>query len=167
MKTYLCRWPNGDLSVAVGKSRLDIDFVLDQLGNADEAELIPIEHSIAVHFRLKQEAEPEEAVPGYLELESFDERSLLELGQAYPVLDKALDREDATGEELSAAVEAERNRLWGVKMVKEIPSDLNSAKLQRMADMPRSLVEHARETVARRSEKRLTPRRRSESRHPD
>jgi hypothetical protein len=52
MGIYLCRWPNGDVSLVIGRDRLAVATVLDEVGNMDEAKMIPIRHAVAVHFHL-------------------------------------------------------------------------------------------------------------------
>jgi hypothetical protein len=141
MGVYLCRWPNGDVSLVSGKNRLEIDSVLDEVGNPDATELIPIRHAVAVHFRLKEKIDSDDGVASCLKLEGFDERLASEFYRAYPILDEVLSKEDATPEEIAAAVEKERNR-----MEEEEPPDLsadpNIAKVQCMTDLPKSLAEH-------------------------
>jgi len=135
MSVYLCRWPNGDLSLACGKNRLVIDDVLDEVGNPDAAELIPIRHAVAVHFRLKKKIESPTAVPGCLELEGIDERLISEVCYAYPVLDEVLEKEDAAPEEIAAAVESEKHRV--ANELPELSCDPHVAMVQGLADMKR------------------------------
>jgi len=52
MPTYLCRWSNGDVSLAAGESELEVADVLDEVDNPDAAELMQLDHAIAVHFKL-------------------------------------------------------------------------------------------------------------------
>jgi len=51
MPVYLCRWPNGDVSLAVGESEVEVADVLDEVDNPNAAEMMPLDHAIAVHFK--------------------------------------------------------------------------------------------------------------------
>ena len=53
MPTYLCRWPNGDMSLAAGETEVEVAYVLDEVDNPDAAELMELDHAIAVHFKLR------------------------------------------------------------------------------------------------------------------
>lgn len=139
MSVYICRWPNGDLSLACGTNRVAIEDVLDEVGNPDSAELIPIKHAVAVHFHLKQKIESTFTVPDCLEFEGIDERLFSEVCEAYPLLDEVLVNEDATPEQIDAAVENEKARVRN-----ELPfsDDPSVEMVQRLADMPKRLAEH-------------------------
>ena len=39
MAVFLCRWPNGDISIVEARNKADADFKLDEFGNADQADL--------------------------------------------------------------------------------------------------------------------------------
>jgi hypothetical protein len=115
MKLFLCRWPNGDLSIAAGRSLEEIDDVLDEVGDGHDAELIPIKGRFALHLKLKQEIGDADTVPRALEVEDFDECSYDRLGDAYPILHSAfynaIDPEDGEPEvDLEGALVAERSR---------------------------------------------------------
>jgi len=145
MSVYICRWPNGDLSLACGKNRLAIEHVLDEVGNPDEAELIPIRHAVAIHFHLKEEIERAFPVPYCLELEGFDESSFLDVCAAYPILDEVLVSEKASEEEIAAAIEREKRRVRNE--LPELSDDSHVAMVQRLADIPKRLAEHHSETA--------------------
>ena len=139
MSVYLCRWPNGDISLVSASSRLAIDEVLDEVGNPDSAEMIPIRHAVAVHFRLKDTVADHLTVPDFLEFGGIDERSYLELLCAYPILHEVLQKEEATDEEIAAAVEQEKKR------VEIEPPDLSDdttvALIQLQMNMPKRLAQ--------------------------
>ena len=145
MSVYLCRWPDGDVSIVSGKNRLAIDNVLDEVGNPDSAELIPIRHAMAVHFRLREKIESAFTVPDCLEFDGFDERSFSEICDAYPILDEMLEKEDATQEEIAAAVECEKDRVGNE--LPELSDDPQVAAVQRLADVPRRLAEQYNKTA--------------------
>jgi hypothetical protein len=56
MSTYIARWPNGDFSIVTGPNRLMIDEVLDEVGDPGCVELTRLNHAVAVHFKLLNEA---------------------------------------------------------------------------------------------------------------
>jgi hypothetical protein len=140
MSIYFCRWPNGDISLVSGNNRLAIDDVLDEVGNPDGAEMIRINHPAAVHLRLKTDVPRRETITQYLAFEGLDEQSYWELCDAYPVLRDALRKEDATEEEISAALQREKER------VDKGPADLSDdpvvAMIQLGTDTPKRLAEH-------------------------
>ena len=81
MPIFMCRWPNGDLSFVSSRSREDAIVLLDEWGNAEEAELRRVQDFI-VDFRLTDDGE--------LELQVFGENSEDDIrNRAFPVLSKA------------------------------------------------------------------------------
>jgi hypothetical protein len=90
MSVYLCRWPNGDISLVSGKNRLPIDEVLDEVGNPDDAAMIRIRHAAAVHLSLKSDISRCATITECVEFEGIDERSYWELCSAYPILSEVL-----------------------------------------------------------------------------
>ncbi len=87
MPVYLCRWPNGDVSLAAGESELEVADVLDEVDNPDAAELMQLDHAIAVHFKLGARPGEEGALPLRFEGMSEElESSIYE--RAYPVYDE-------------------------------------------------------------------------------
>ena len=138
MSVYLCRWPNGDLSLAFGKNRVQIEEVLDEVGDPSCAELTRVAHPVAVHWHLKERIAPNETVVDCLEFERVDERSISEVCAAYPMLDDVLLTEHATPKEIAAAVDQETHR---VEVEKEFSDDPDIADLQRTTGMSKRLAE--------------------------
>jgi hypothetical protein len=69
MPLFTCRWQNGDFSAVSAASRDEAMELLDEVGNADVADLFTVKNFM-VHFQLKTEADNmEEPVP--VELEGF------------------------------------------------------------------------------------------------
>lgn len=103
MNTYICRWPNGDLSLVAARDRQHAVIRLDEAGDATEAELFETEN-LLVDFALSDR--------GHLEFEKFGERLYGEvMEQAYPLILKArLEDEDET-EDYTDAARAERERI--------------------------------------------------------
>ena len=62
MPVFMCRWPNGDLSFVSARNREDAIITLDELDNAEIAELRQV-RDFMVDFRLTDR--------GDLELQSF------------------------------------------------------------------------------------------------
>jgi hypothetical protein len=145
MSIYLCRWPNGDVSFVVGKNRLAIDEVLDEVGNPDGAEMTRIKHPVAVHLRLKSDISGHETITECLEFEGIDERSYWEICDAYPVLSEAFRNEAATEEKISAALQREKERVDPGPP--ELPSDPIEAAIQLQMNMPKRLAKHYKEVV--------------------
>lgn len=145
MSVYLCRWANSDISLVIGNNRLAIDEILDEVGNPDGAELIRIKHPVAVHFHLKKQITSEVSVPECLEFEGVDERSYSEICSAYPVLHAALCKEDATEEQIAAALQQEKERVHaGSPDLSDAPK---VALFQLQTNMPKRLVEHYKEVA--------------------
>ena len=72
MPVYLCRWPNGDVSIAAGESGVEVADVLDEVDNPDAAELMQLDHAVAVHFKLGTRPGEEGTLP--LRFEDMSER---------------------------------------------------------------------------------------------
>src|SRR6266566_2513577 len=87
MPLFICRWQNGDFSAVSAASRAEAMELLDQVGNADVADLFTAKNFM-VHFQLKTETDNvEDAVP--LELEGFGEETYEMLCErVYPVYGK-------------------------------------------------------------------------------
>lgn len=111
MKTYLCRWPNGDCSFVAAKNRTEACWLLDEEGSAEEDDLIELASPFAIHFILEDDG----VLSG---LASVDDASQGTIEALYPALealeDHCMDVEKADGEIMPAVREAvgnERNRL--------------------------------------------------------
>ena len=162
MMLYLCRWPNGDASFAGGRNLEEIDDVLDEVGNPDRAEMIPIElHAFALHFALKGKAAPTaQWITDVLEFQeaefpSVSERLSESFDQAYPLLADAFsgykppNRESNADEiavireqyahRIDAALEAERTRVKAREV--ELSDDMHAAYIQHRMDLPKRLAE--------------------------
>lgn len=164
MKFYLCRWPNGDVSLAAGPSRVEIDRVLDEVANADRAQMIPIKaDAFALHFRLKERAE---RTPGSITdllefptapMQSVSESLFHYFNEAYPVLSDAFNAEvdleltnkptedeiDAARRQIATALEIERTRIEAKEI--KFSKDVNSAHIQKRMDFPKRLAEEPNE----------------------
>jgi hypothetical protein len=88
---FICRWQNGDFSAVSAASRDEAMELLDEVGNADVADLFTTKNFM-VHFQLKTEADNmEDAVP--VELEDFgDETYEMLFERVYPVYCKMSGR---------------------------------------------------------------------------
>lgn len=111
MAVFLCRWPNGTISIVEAKNKTDANLKLNEFGNADEANLFRLREFL-MDLRLTDE--------GALELNyemgevGFGDETISQIMEdAYPNLGEALDSDDEGV--IRKAVELERNRLWGKK----------------------------------------------------
>ncbi|MBI5015523.1 MAG: hypothetical protein HZB55_08520 [Deltaproteobacteria bacterium] len=111
MPVYLCRWPNGDVSLVEAGDTDEAAILLDEFGNADEAEFHHLV-DLLVNFTLDDE--------GSLRVEQWGELTRREIYEvAYPRLEAALSKEFSKGWEpnvrpipkrIRAAVDHERER---------------------------------------------------------
>jgi hypothetical protein len=156
MPLFICRWQNGDFSAVSASSREEAMELLDEVGNADVAELFTAKRFM-VHFQLKQEVDDvEEPVP--VDFEGFgEETSDMLCKRVYPIYSKASLRIDdelqAKGDApeqdhntelkvLNDALVAERMRDWASKKPR-LSDDADVAKLQKDLDAPRPMAEQA------------------------
>jgi hypothetical protein len=110
--TFMCRWPNGDVSFVSARNKEDAVIMLDEWDNAELAELRQI-RDFMVDFRLTDDGE--------LDFHSFGEHVLDDIWErAYPLLaqtrltaqtDEAGELTLAGQETIREAVRAERQRL--------------------------------------------------------
>ena len=121
MPLFLCRWPNGDCSVALASSEQDALIKLDEVANAEGYPLVRLD-DFQVHFRLTDDGE--------LTLEGFGEVTENEIWDiCYPVLDgvkgqvqmehDASARRAMTARQVARvrdAVRAERERVSAVQV---------------------------------------------------
>lgn len=82
MPVFLCRWPNGDVSLVMAESKHDAIWELDEVASA-EPRFVRQMRSCMVHFTLTE--------AGTLELEGFGDRTTREIKRAYPILSKVQD----------------------------------------------------------------------------
>ena len=109
MPMYVCRWPNGDCSVVLARTKQDAIIKLDEVENAEGCPLIRLS-DCQIHFHLTDE--------GQLELESFGEETESGIWRfCYPLLDGALpekNTDDWSASEREAvhqSVRQERDRV--------------------------------------------------------
>src|ERR1035438_7603857 len=139
MATYLCRWSNGDVSLAAGESEVEVADVLDEVDNPDAAELMQLDHAIAVHFKLGTRPGEEGTLP--LRFEDMSEQlesSIYE--RAYPVFNEVCTKPDPTVQELTEALKHEKNPIY--RRAPEPSSNPSVAGLQDELQMPRVVLEH-------------------------
>ena len=79
MPLFLCRWPNGDCSVVLARSKRDALIKLDEVDNAEGCPLVRLD-DFQVHFHLTDDGE--------LTLEGFGEVTDGDIWHiCYPVFD--------------------------------------------------------------------------------
>jgi hypothetical protein len=106
---YLCRWPNGDFSIAMADSKREAIIALDEWDAAQPSWLTPM-NTCMVDFRLNAR--------GRIEFAQFgSETADFVWKNCYPSLDELLtrnvgDRSPKALEEIKKAVKHERTRLW-------------------------------------------------------
>ena len=154
MPLFICRWQNGDFSAVSAASRDEAMELLDEVGNADVADLFTVKNFM-VHFQLKTKADNmEEPVP--VELEGFGEGTYEMLFErVYPVYSKMSakvvdglpssgdvpkQQREAALKTLNEALVTERMRKWDSKQPK-LSDDLEVAQLQKLADVPKPMAE--------------------------
>src|SRR5687767_10619782 len=110
MPIFLCRWPNGEVSIVSAANKNDAIVALDEFDNADHAYISQMPEFL-VDFGLNDE--------GRLELNQFGEGTLdAIMEKAFPELNKTVLSEDfdetseAYKTAVRQAVEVERKRLW-------------------------------------------------------
>lgn len=82
MPLYLCRWPNGDVSVVMARNKTDAIIQLDEFDNAEYAEILRL-NEFLVDFRLNDE--------GRLELAGIGEGTEIAIvDAAFPDLEATL-----------------------------------------------------------------------------
>ncbi len=111
MKVFICRWQNGNLSIVGARDPEDAISILDELGDATDAELFETKN-LLIDFELDDN--------GHLELQQFgEELDGLILEKAYPLLLQARMNNDDDETDFPEAAEAERERLWPKDEVRE------------------------------------------------
>lgn len=139
MPICLCRWPNGDVSLAAGESEVEIADILDEVDNPDSAELIELDHAVAVHFTLGKKPGEEGALP--LQFESLSEQLESSLyRRAYPVYNAARSKADVTIKELMDAIKHEKSPIY--RKEPEPSSNPVVAQFQDEFQMPRIVLEN-------------------------
>ena len=166
MPLFICRWQNGDFSAVSAASREDAMELLDEVGNADVADLFTVKNFM-VHFQLKAEAHSvDDPVP--VEIEAFGDETYEMLSErVYPVYSKVSaeivdalpsngdvpkEIRDTALEKLNEALVTERMRKRDSRKPK-LSDDPEVAELQKECDTPRPIAEkivkeHRRRIVA-------------------
>ena len=138
MPIFLCRWPNGEFSIVNANSKDHAVELLDEWANAESANITRMPECM-FDFRLNDRGEIELSGIGETTEEFVREK-------CYPELEHALDtaeRDDgdftqAGLEQIRAAVEHERTRLYNTPH-KPRPADTELGRdLQREMDMARA-----------------------------
>ena len=170
MPLFICRWQNGDFSAVNASSRDEAIELLDEVGNADVAEVFTAKRFM-VHFQLKKQIdELEEPVP--VDFEGFGEETYETLRErVYPVYNKASmrvhDELHANGDlpeqeyngalkVLNEAVVTERTRNRDSKKA-ELSDDPQVAELQKQVDVPRPMAEQVVKERRRRAIVEMPP----------
>lgn len=170
MPLFICRWQNGDFSAVSASSREEALELLDEVGNADLAEVFTAKRFM-VHFQLKKQVDDlEEPVP--VNFDGFGEETYDMLrDRVYPVYSKASlrvhhevdansdapDREDnAELKVLNDALVTERMRNLDSKKPR-LSNDPDVAGLQTELDVPKPMAEQAVKERRRRAIVEMPP----------
>jgi hypothetical protein len=154
MPLFICRWQNGDFSAVSAASRDEAMELLDEVGNADVADLFTMKNFM-VHFQLKAEADTvDDPVP--VEIEAFgDDTYDMLWKRVYPVYGKVSakvvddlpssadipnEMREAALVKLNEAIVTERLRNVDSKKA-ELSDDPDVAELQKERDTPRQVAE--------------------------
>ena len=151
MPAYLCRWPNGDVTLLNARNRDDAVILLDEFDDADLAELYRLD-SLMVDLRLSDD--------GQFKLCALGESTRAEIIQtAFPELAATLASDDLIGldfegEEYRAkvrhAVNNERKRkLSQTHGRAREPSTELGKRLQQQTGASTTLVDHWVDSFAR------------------
>lgn len=152
MPLYICRWQNGDFSAVYARSREDAIIKLDEVGNAEVAELFTTK-DFMVHFKLREEWG--NMIP--VDLEGFGEDTVdVVCDRVYPVYQKAVmscdddwaDHDHPTEAEWTSATKTlkealitEKKRNWGMKE-EQMSDDPDARRLQEKGfNIPRVMAE--------------------------
>ena len=114
MAIYICRWPNGEFSIVAARTKSDAIELLDEWGNAEQASLKQMPDCM-FDFRLDDSGQIELAQIGEAAHDYIMETCYPGLGEVLMKADwdDELQDHSAKGyEQIRAAVEHERNRLW-------------------------------------------------------
>ena len=156
MPVFLCRWPNGNVSIVAARNKDDAIVTLDEFANADEADIYQL-RELLVDFRLGDD--------GRLALSEFGEGTYDEImKRAFPELDRTFmsdelqrlnEHSHAYKAAIRTAVETERKRLWGKKKkLKEAKTELGK-RLQKELGAAAVVVDRAVEREAERTLRNL------------
>ena len=100
MPVFICRWPNGDCSFVSARSQTAAIVRLDEIDNAETAELFQVS-KFMLHLRLAND--------GAFEFQDFDEDAWDSVHEVYPYL-----READSPEAILEAVGKESGLNFGV-----------------------------------------------------
>jgi hypothetical protein len=157
MPLFLCRWPNGDCSVVLARTKEDAIIELDQVGNGEDCPIAQV-RTFQLQFALTDRGE--------LALGRFGEGTKEEVVSfAYPLLQNALD-EAYRGEgyedyeslppnrraAIARAVEHERDRLDLEETATTEPGTELGRDVKSRTDMPTILIDRL---VRKRATKKL------------
>ena len=146
MPLFLCRWPNGDCSVVLARTKGDAIIELDQVGNAEGCPITQV-RTFQIQFALTDR--------GDVALERFGEGTKEDvISFAYPLLERALDEayrgdgyenyEDLPPNRRAAiarAVEQERSPLDVEETAATEPQTELGRQVKSRTDMPTILID--------------------------
>jgi hypothetical protein len=140
---FLCRWPNGDCSVVMARSKADAVEKLDEVANAEGCPMVELSEA-QVHFALTDD--------GQLVLDGLGEDTEQNIFEfCYPALREAL----AARKDVVRAVQLERDR--GKDDRAESPATELGRRTKAQLDMPTTIVNRMVSKAAKRRLRSLKP----------
>jgi hypothetical protein len=135
---FLCRWPNGDCSVVMARSKADAIEKLDEVANAEGCPMVELSEA-QVHFALTDD--------GQLVLDGLGDDTEQDIFEfCYPVLGEALTK----GKDVVRAVQIERDRGKDDRGEPEAPATELGRRTKAKLDMPTSIVNRMVSKAAKR-----------------
>lgn len=142
---FLCRWPNGDCSIVLARTRTAAVEKLDEVANAEGCPIIELSET-QVHFALGDD--------GQLVLEGLGEETEQEIFEfCYPVLHEAM----VAGEDVVTAVQIERDREQEDRPAPEVPATELGRRTKADLDMPTTLINRMASKAATRRLRSFKP----------
>ena len=138
VRVFLCRWPNGDCSVVMARSKADAIEKLDEVANAEGCPMVELSEA-QVHFALTND--------GQLVLDGLGDDTEQDIFECcYPALGEAL----TTGKDVVGAVQIERDRGKDARTEPEAPATELGRRAKAKLDMPTSIVNRMVSQAAKR-----------------
>ena len=138
MRTFICRWPNGDCSLVMARNRGEAVEKLDEVANAEACPIVELPDA-QVHLALTDDGQL--ALVG---LGEDTEAALFEF--CYPLLNDAL----ASGQDVTEAVRLERDRVKEGTDAAYAPATELGRGAKAQLDMPTTIIDRAVARTTRR-----------------
>ena len=145
MRVFLCRWPNGDCSLVLARSKADAVEKLDEVANAEGCPMEELSEA-QVHFALTDD--------GQLVLDGLGEDTEQDIFEfCYPALREAL----AAGTDVVRAVQLERECGKDNRAEPEAPATELGRRTKAELDMPTTIINRMVSKAAKRRLRTFKP----------